>query len=99
MKALERYFMVDNFFDFVTVLPVYDYMTQPFRSRASLWLAGFAIAFALVALFPSHAVRMAGLIVVKRRKDGGSDIQATEAGRAYAARIIASAAAHGRLFK
>ena len=48
---------------------------------------------------PIESLRMAGLIVVKRRKDGGSDIQATEAGRAYAARIIASAAAQGRLFK
>jgi hypothetical protein len=64
MKALSQYFFVDNFFDFVTVLPVYDYMTQPFWSRAALWLLGLAAAFTCVSLLPSRGLRMAGLIVI-----------------------------------
>lgn len=64
MKALSRYFTVDNFFDFVTILPVYDYMTQPFLSRATLWLLGLSVAFTLVSLLSSQAMRMAGLIAI-----------------------------------
>jgi len=62
MKALSRFFAVDNFFDFVTVLPVYDYMTQPFLSKASLWLLGLGACFAAASIFTSQAARMAGLI-------------------------------------
>jgi len=64
MKAFSRYFFVDNFFDFVTILPVYDYMTQPFWSKAALTLLGFASAFVFVSLFSSRAARMAGLVVI-----------------------------------